>query len=161
MNDFIVSLYDEYVRHEGSEVKSSEAMSAIHPQVVDFLAQQERDLDSEADRLISHVVGRSRDSRRTSLKRDLEWLLDGAFDEDGAYLDPILDRAYGLGRVDGADKTLRNWTADDFDHLIKTHYRVAADQTAAAAAFDETAERIKERMLATGADTLGSVEWSS
>lgn len=159
LDEFIVELYDGYIRDAGIEVKTAEAMEAIVPDVVTLLARQERDLNAEAMSKIRAAVGSKRDARRSTLRRDLEWLLDGAFEEDGAYIDPILDRAYGLGRLDGADKTLRNWTADDFDHLVKTHYRVAAESTAAAAQLDTTAEQIKDRMRAAGAMTLGDVTW--
>lgn len=159
LSDIIIDLYDEYIRTAGGEVKSAEAMAAIRPQVVTLIAQQERDLDGEADRVIRSEVGRKRDARRSSLRRDLEWLIDGAFNEDGAYVDPILERAYGLGRADGADKTLRTWTTDDFDFLIKTHYRVAAESTAAAAELDRVVEQIKGRMHSAGVSTLGEVDW--
>lgn len=156
---FIVALYDDHVRSIGGEVKSSEAMEAIRPQVIDMLQQQERDLDGEATRLIRDEVSATRSSRRTSLKRDLEYLLDGAFNEDGAYVDPILDRAYGMGRVDGADKTLRHWTEDDFQQLVLTSYRVAGEATAAATELDEITSHVLSRMTSEGAGTLGDLEW--
>lgn len=159
LNDLIIDLYDEHIRTIGGEVKSADAMAAIRPQVVSILAKRKRDVDSEAAAVIRVAVSSKRDARRTTLKRDLEWLLDGAFDEDGAYVDPIMDRAYGLGRADGADKTLRTWTMDDFDFLVKTHYRVAAESTAAAAELDRIAEQIKDRMRAAGATILGDVQW--
>ena len=158
--EYIMSLYDEYVRDAGREVKSAEAMAAIRPQVVDMLAQQPRNLDAEADMLIRSHVTRKRDARRSALKRDLEALLDGAFGEDGIYVDPIMERSYGLGRADGADKTLRLWTVDDFRELARTHFRVAAEQTASAAEMDAVVERVVDRMQVAGALTVGDVHWS-
>lgn len=156
--DRIIALYDEYVRSVGGEVKSSEAMEAIRPQVVAMLADEPRDLDREAAQTLRESIAPVRGKRSRSLKENLDWFLDG-FAEDGAYVDPLLDQAYGLGHERGLDKTLRFWTSEDFRNLVVTRYRVAADQTAAAKDIDGSVQRVVDRMQAQGATHFGDVAW--
>lgn len=158
--EFIVSLYDEHVRGTGAETKSADAIEAIRPAVIDAISNAPRDLDAEADRLIRQIIGSTRQRRTTALKRDLEWFLDSAMPETGDYIDPLLDRAYGLGRADGSDKTLRYWTPEDFRFLVVTRYRVAAEQASAAKEFDAIVERVVDRMTEQETSTFGAMHWS-
>lgn len=157
-NETIINLYDGHVRDAGGEVKSSEAMEAILPQVADLIADDDRDINSEARSAIRAAVTPARSKRASSLKRDLDWIIDG-FEEDGVYIDPLFDHAYGLGRADGADKTLRTWTMEDFQNLVVTRYRVAAESTKAAADLDDTVTRVVERMRVSRAEAFGDVTW--
>lgn len=168
MNEFIetsiVELYDEYVRRSGDEsgVKVAEAKSAIRDEVKVLVATTERDVDRETDALIKETISTVRDRRSRSMKKHLEYLIEGMGDsEDGTYIDPLLDMAFSLGDEHGVDKALRNWTAEDISNLTVTRYRVAAESTKAASEFDETAQRIVARMRATGVLTVGGVPWAS
>lgn len=156
--DTIVALYDQHIRDAGTEVKASEAMEAILPKVAELIAEDERDINTEARNAIRTIVTSTRSKRANQLKRDLDWMLDG-LNEDGVYIDPLMEHAYGLGRTDGADKTLRTWTAEDFQSLVVTRYRVAAESTKAASELDETVTSVLDRMSAAGAHTFGDVAW--
>ncbi len=155
----IVALYDEYVAKHAEGVKLAEAKAAIRDEVRNLVAGVERDVDVETDVTITAVLGATRGKRSRSLKRDLDYLLDG-FGEEGAYVDPLLDQAYRLGDETGMDKALRNWTPDDLADLVVTRYRVAADATAAASELDRTVLRVASRMRAASAPTLGDVDWT-
>lgn len=151
----IMELYDQYVLDAGDEVKIAEARDAIRADVIDLLAATERDLDGEADRLIRATVDEGRDKRSRSLRANLEHIL-GGFEEDGAYIDPLMDKAYGLGQY-GTDKALRFWTTEDFQNLVVTRYRVAAEATKAASEIDNIASQCVDRMHAAGATTFGDL----
>lgn len=63
--------------------------------------------------------------------------------------DPILHQAVPLGDLDGRDKIIGLWTAEDWRNATITRYRKAADMTAAASAFDYHAQSIIAKMLST------------
>lgn len=165
MNEYIessiVELYDEYVRRVADEagVKVADAKAAIRDEVRALVATTERDIERETDALIKSTISTVRDKRSRSMKKNFEYLLDG-MGEDGAYIDPLLDMAFGLGDEHGVDKALRNWTAEDIGNLTVTRYRVAAETTKAASEFDDTAQRVVGRMRADGAMTVGDVDWT-
>lgn len=154
MQQLIIDLADDYARGAGRDVPASEVREAIRADAMAALAATERNLDVELDLLLRGALDQSRDQRAKSLKRDLDWILDG-FKEDGAYIDPLLDLAYPLGRADGATKTLRLWTREDFQTVIITRYRVAAEVTEAASGFDLSASRAITVMDALGITLFG------
>jgi len=157
----VEALYDEYVREHSPDggVKFAEAREGIRDEVVDLIRATERDVYAEAEALLNTSLGGLREKRSRGLKRQLEHLLDG-FDEDGPYIDPILDMAFRLGDSAGVDKTLRFWTADDLRDLVVVRYRIAADGTEAAKELDKTANRVVDRMLIAGAHFMGDADWS-
>lgn len=158
--ELITSLYDEHVRAVGGEVKFTEAMEAIRPQIADLISRDPRDIDNEARREIRAVITPTRAKRATNLKRSLDQLLAGFDeDEDEAYVDPLLDQAHGLGRADGVDKTLRMWTVEDLRHLIESRYGGAAEVTAAAVDFAKTSFEVIDRMQTVGANFIGDGNW--
>lgn len=152
----IIDLYDEYIRDAGREVKIAEAREAIKAEVISLLVDSPRNLDAEADRLIQATITSTRSKRSRSLREQLDYILDG-FTEDGIYVDPLLDQAYGLGDEHGIDKTLRFWRIEDFANLVVTRYRVAAEATKAASDIDTTAQRCIDRMREAGAVTFGDL----
>lgn len=156
LNDDIVNLYDDYIRQAEDGVKVADAREAIRPDVMALLAGTERDLEGEATRLIEVTVRTARGKRSRSLRKQLEYILDG-FEEDGTYVDPLLDQAYGLGDEHGIDKTLRYWQVEDFANLVVTRYRVAADATKAAREIDDVAQRCIDWMRMRGAIHFGDV----
>lgn len=157
----VIDLYDAYVRSIEDEagVKVAEAKAAIRGEVANLVANTARDVDRETDALIDSTVTAVRAKRSKSMKKQLDYLLDGMTEEDGAYVDPMLDMAFGLGDEHGVDKALRTWTPEDFGNLTVTRYRVAAESTKAAAEFDATVQRVVARMKAAGALTVGAVHW--
>ena len=156
LDDEIIDMYDEYVRMSGDAVKSADARDAIKGRVVDLLQETERNLDREADLILSRVLRSSRDSRSRTLRRDLDCIL-ASFSEGDGYNDPLLELAFPLGNEAGMDKTLRMWTDEDFVNLTVTRYRVAADSTRAAADLDETTQQIRHAMRVKGAHVLGEI----
>lgn len=162
MNEFIhsaiVDLYDGAIAADPAGGKIAEAKSAIRDEVLSLVATTDRDIQRETDLLLDSVITMERARRSRSMKKQLDYFLDYLEDpESGATVDPILDLAFSLGDQWGVDKTLRNWTADDFQNVAVTRYRVAAEVTEAAKEFDDTARRIVAAMRAAGVATLGGI----
>lgn len=154
----IIRLMDEHVAANGGAVTIADTREAILPAVRELLAGTPRDLDAEATRALRLVTDHTRDRRRLTLKRNLDFILDGFTDpEAGAHLGPFLDYAYPLGTDDGSDKTLRNWTAEDFRAAITARYRNAATVTVAAKDFDDAASQLIARLAFERAHTLGDL----
>jgi hypothetical protein len=154
--EWIIGLYDN-AGDDGQEHKTAELREVIKPDVMAILAEMPRDLETEAELLINMAISPTRKSRRNSLQKDLEYLVDSLFEEDGSYVEPILERVVPLGTNDGLDKKLRYWEVDDFSKSVKTAYRQAAEQTAAAYAFDSSAQRVINAMTTSGAITFGDL----
>lgn len=156
----VIDLYDQFVKeNQGDEgVKVAEAKDGIREAVIEIIRATDRDIDAEADAVINATISSERGRRSRSLKKNLDYLIDG-FSEEGTYVDPILDLAFSLGDEAGIDKTLREWTVEDFDYLTVTRYRVAAEATKASQEFDLAAQRVVSRMRAEGAHTVGDVNW--
>jgi hypothetical protein len=157
--EWIVDLYDE-AGADGQAAKYSEIKEQIKPAVIEFLAEQERDLDAEAGLLIDAAVKPKRRQRRQSLKDQIEYILDNAIPEDASYTDPLLNWMVPLGTSDGLDKQLRYWTAEDFRELVVTAYRTAAEQVAAAAALDAVLQKLIDEMIVRHAVIFGDL-WST
>lgn len=160
----IIDLYDEAVRAHGEDaVKTAEAKAEIQQQVIELLADTERDLTREAQWATDRAVGPTRQRRSRSLRTQLGYLLDGLPDgsgDDGAYIDPLLSQAFPLGDAAGMDKELRYWKTDDFTSVVTTRYRNAAETTAAVSELDQATQRIIEKMRAAGVDVIGQVKWA-
>ncbi len=154
INERILSLYDDFVATQPGGVKVADAKDGIRQAVRDLVAAQARDLDAETEIAMTQVIGTERDKRSRNLRRDFEYLLDG-LTEDGAYLDPILDRAYRLGNAAGTDKLLRFWTTEDIRDAVVGRYRSGSDAMAAAAEFDAWASRVLSQIRARGSASIG------
>lgn len=152
----IVALYDEHIAKAGGEaVKTASAKRAIHPAVVDLIADG-IDRDLVADMLTDRVVTPKRQQRARTIKKSLDALLDG-FPEGGGYVDDVLNQAFPLGDDAGHDKPLRYWREQDFINLTLTRFRGAADTMRAAEELDQTVQRVVARMF--GASSVGDVDW--
>lgn len=156
----IVELYDEYVATDKTTegVKVSDAKIAIRDAVRRIVEASDRDVERETDLALDRSIAVERGRRSRSIKSQIDFLLDG-FSEDGAYIDPMLDKAFSLGDTHGMDKALRNWTGDDLRNLVVTRYRVSADSTNAASELDHSTERLLEKMKIENAPTIGTVPW--
>lgn len=159
LNDRILSLYDDYVATQPDGVKIAEIRDAIRNDVRGLLLAQERDVDREVEQLLVRVVGSERDRRSKSLRKQFEYLLDG-INEDGAYIDPILNQAHRLGDAEGTDRLLRFWTSDNIRDVILIRYRIGSEALSAATEFDAWGTRLLTRMRLIGADSIGDA-WST
>lgn len=150
------NLLDETARRYPEGVKADELRSAIVGQVAGLLSDVERDLFADAEALIGQEQTKQRRSRRDRMGSDLAYILDGfAADDEGAYVDPLLEQAFPVGTEDGEVKTLRYWTAEDFDTSVRMAYRKAAEVTASAREHDESMTRAIHSMRARGVLRFG------
>lgn len=149
-------LLDTTARQYPEGVKAEELRRAIVGQVAVMLSDVERDLFADAEQIIGQEQTKQRRSRRDRMGNDLTYVLDG-FDaaDDGAYVDPILEQAFPVGTEDGEVKTLRYWTAEDFDTSVRMAYRKAAEVTASAREHDESMTRAIRSMRARGVSRFG------
>jgi hypothetical protein len=154
----VIAIYDEYLAAHPEGEKIAEVRNAIRDQVRELVEEGARDVEAEVDSALA-VLNGVRRGRAKNLRTELDYLLD-AFSEDGAYVDPMLNQAYPLGTADGKDRTLRNWDAGDLQESVVTHYRKAAESTAAATAYDQSVQRTLERMRVHRAARLGDVPWA-
>ena len=152
----IECLLDEAAQRHPDGVKSDELRAEVLDAAVGILAEVERDLRAEAEALVLAVSRSSRKARRSRMAHDLDYILE-AFteDENAAYVDPMLDLAYPIGTDDGEVKTLRYWTADDFETSTRMAYRKAAEITAAAREHDERMQAAVRSMRVRGASRFG------
>ena len=149
-------LLDATARQYPEGVKAADLGHAIVGQVATMLGDLERDLFADAEALIRQEMKGQRRQRRKSMAANLDYLLDAfAESEESAYVDPYLDLVYPIGTEDGHVKTLRYWTAEDFDTSIRTAYRKAAEVTAAAREHDESMTRAVHSMRARGVSRFG------
>lgn len=149
-------LLDEAAARHPDGVKSDELRNEILGQVAGMLAEVDRDLFAEADVLTTAVARQSRRARRSRMAGDIDYILDSFNEDEGAaYVDPMLDLAYPIGTEDGQVKTLRYWTADDFDTSTRMAYRKAAEVTASAREHDERMLRALHSMRARGVERFG------
>lgn len=149
-------LLDATARQYPEGVKSDELVHAVVGQVAVLLGDLDRDLFAEAEALARQQLTGQRRQRRKGMAMSLDYLLDAfAESDDAAYVDPMLDLVYPIGTEDGQVKTLRYWTAEDFDTSIRTAYRKAAEVTAAAREHDESMTRAVQSMRARGVSRFG------
>ena len=149
-------LLDEAAARRPEGAKSDDLRHEILSDVAGLLADLDRDLFAEADALIVTVARQSRRARRGRMASDIDYILDAfAEDESAAYIDPMLDLAYPIGTEDGQVKTLRYWTADDFDTSTRMAYRKAAEVTASAREHDERMHRALMSMRLRGVERFG------
>lgn len=155
-----ISVHDEIVEANGSllvrEAQEKFAERYIADVNAGHIKRQKRSLKDEADALFTKLVLPNREARRKSMKRDFDYITDSLFGiEDGMTLDPIMACAYPTGT--GHDKTLREWSVEDFETARVVRYRSAAEQAAAAADFDASVQPIIDAMKAAGVPTLGAL----
>lgn len=152
----IETLLDVAAARHPEGVKSDELRTEILGQVAQLLADVDRDLFAEAEALVVSVARQSRRSRRGRMAHDLDYILNAFAEEgDGAYVDPMLDLAYPIGTEDGQVKTLRYWTAEDFDTSTRMAYRKAAEVTASAREHDERMQAAIRSMRLRGTERFG------
>jgi hypothetical protein len=155
----IEALLDQAASRHPDGVKSEELRAEVLDDVIGLLLHQERDLNAEADALLMSVSRQSRKVRRSRMANSIEYLLDAfVSDEDAAYVDPMLSLAFPLGTDDGQVKTLRYWTAEDFDTSTRMAYRNASDVTAAAREHDERMQAAVRSMRLRGVSRFGGDE---
>lgn len=156
LRERIERILDERAAKHPDGAKAEALRAEALPEVVDLLADVERNLEAEAEALLLSVGQRSRRTRRERMGRDLLYLSDAFVSgEDGAYVDPLLSLAYPVGTDDGLVKTLRHWTAEDFDTSTRMAYRKAAEITASAREHDEAMTSAVLSMRARGALRFG------
>lgn len=120
------------------------------------IARHHDDLVSEGRALFDRWVKPTREQRKSSLRRDAAYLGDCL--AGGTILgtdEPVLMQMFPLG--DGRDKTLRNWSPEDWRNAARERFRNAADVTAAAADFDEHAERMAKAIESARVVTTGDL----
>lgn len=142
-NQWIIDEYDRAVLNgglEGSQYRDTRAEvidSIVHAVHTGQMSITDVPVEMIAEWQFDSVIKPVRNSRRKSLKVDGEWLLAILNGETiMGDLDPVLDRAYGLGKSDGLDKSLRFWLAEDWQNAARERYRNAADVMEAARDFD-------------------------
>lgn len=155
-----VSVHDEIVSEHGTitvrEARTEFASRYAADVAAGRIKRQKRSLEQEAEAMFDRFVMPNREARRKSMQRDFEYITDSLFGiGDGATLDPIMAAAYPTGT--GHDKTLREWSLEDIEMARTVRYRMAAEQTAAAAEFDQTTQAIVDAMKAAGAATIGAL----
>lgn len=149
LDEAIRELLDTEGRTHPDGGKSAEMEAAVLDDVLPLLDVLDEDPRERAAAIVHRVAIGTRRSRRKLLRENVDYVLDGLTD-DGAYVDPLLDLLYPIGTPDGQVKTLRYWKREDFATSVQMGYRKAADATAAARRWDETAQRAIENMDATG-----------
>lgn len=162
--EWMIHTYDSIVASAGTEgitVKEARELAAERYEAAIRSGEIERyelDLFAEGGGIFDRVVRPQRQSRKSSLNRDMETINAALNDETilGSD-DPILHIAYPLGTADGRDKVLTLWTREDWRAASMTRYRNAAEVTASAQIFDELSTRIVDRMLTSGVDTTGEL----
>lgn len=99
------------------------------------------DLDQIAEQQFATLVLPLRKQRGDHLRKDVGYLLDG-FQEDGAYVDPLLSQVQKVG--DGTDLILRFWGVKEWRTWAYIALQKAAEISAAA--YDKSLK--SERMIA-------------
>lgn len=156
LTDWIERAYDDYVRSHPDGQKIGESRAAILEALRAAILSGELEppdlLEALAGIIRSRLSG-LRDARRASLPTVAQIIRDCL--AGGTLLDSedLLDQAYPLGTPDGIDKALRHWTQDDWLQSVVVRYREAAEQTAAAAAWDLIATDIASFLSKTGKNT--------
>lgn len=138
--------------------KSRDAVAQAYVDGVESgeLPRWQSELKDEGRALFDRLVKPVREQRKSSMRKDAEYLVDAL--NDATVLgesDPVLDQAFPLG--DGRDKTLRYWTRDDWRAAATERYRNAAAVTEAARRFDEAAELIAQALASRGVNTTGAL----
>lgn len=162
IGELILDLYDEEVSHYPDGIKVADAKDLIRDAVRDLIAQEPRDLDREVNAAINQAVDPARDQRSRAMVRDLEFILDYFASPDEAALipDSRMQWAIRLGTTDGADKSLRYWTAGDFLRWAQVRQRQAQEVLASAEEAITVADRVAARMLQSNAQHFGDVDWT-
>ena len=140
-NLWFVNAYDEHVREAGAAVSVADARAAIARRYKrDVLARRIKrakpSIEDEGRHLFDRWVMPKRSARTTNLRKNGQHLIDAL--RGNTILgrdDPYLDMAYPLGN--GQDKTLRYWTAEDWECSRIERHRVADAEKRSARDFDD------------------------
>ena len=160
--DWFVAQYDRYVASEGAvgaklEDSRSEVARCYALGLENGLIEREStDVTSEGRDLFDRHVGRTRDLRRTSFRKGVEYIVDAL--NGGTILgpsDPIFSAAYPLG--DGRDKTLGKWSQDDWRESARERNSNAVAAASAAHEYEVLAGKVIRRMQATGVTTTAGL----
>lgn len=155
--EWMLETYNRIVAEAGTEgiaLKDAQSRAAeLYEQALES-GEIERDAPDayrEGVALFDRVVKPARQSRKSSMIRDMETIVAALNDETILGLeDPILTLAFPLGTTDGRDKVLGLWNREDWRNASMTRYRNAAEVTAAAQEFEEQSSLIADRMLYVG-----------
>ncbi len=162
---WIIDQFDFTVANGGLEgVRLADARQNVVTAIVDEITSgrmsiSDIPLDQVGGMLFDSTVKPVRNQRKLELKNAGAWIVD-VINRDTILgeFDPILDRAYSLGKKDGTDKTLRFWTVDDWQGAVTERYRNAADVTSSAQDFDlNVASPIIEALRASNVVMTGDL----
>lgn len=138
-----------------TEVREEVAQDFLDALTLGSLPTIAPDLDY-ARSMFRSTVEPERDKRRTSFRKQAEYLLDAMRNpEDGIHVEPFLDVAYPLGTHDGRDKAMRHWTEMDLIESSMERYRNAAAAMQAAKEHDVIAQELIAAMRGRSAAMLG------
>lgn len=166
---WIVEQFDFTVANGGLEgVRLADARQSVIAAIVDEIESGRMSvadipLDQIGEMLFDSTVKPVRNHRKLELKNAGQRVVD-VINRDTILgeFDPILERAYSLGKKDGTDKTLRFWTVDDWQGAVTERYRNAADVTSSAKDFDmEVATPIIEALRANNVVMTGDLVMSA
>ncbi len=159
---WFIEQFDRFVTDNGDDgatvEKSRDAVAQAYVDGVESgqFARWASELKDEGRALFDRLVKPVREQRKSTMRRDAEYLADTLAGETVlGEADPVLDQAFPLG--DGRDKTLRFWTAEDWRTAVTERYRNAAAVTEAARRFDESADAIVRAMTGRGVKTTGEL----
>lgn len=162
IGQWFINKYDLYVESVGGAVpleQTREALDEAYRAAVNAgeITRAVVTMRDESRQMTREHIEPLRNRRRTALFND--GLLFVAVIEGETLLgddDPYLGLAYPLG--DGTDKTLRYWTAEDWESSVLERYRNAAAVTDAARRYDvELASKMVAALRAAGVRTTGEI----
>ena len=149
--------YDAIVAESGDDGITSKECKEKYAQRYDAAIESgelERNTITAYEEGLGHFdryIKPKRRARARKLQDDIEQIVAALNDETILGRDdPILRIAVPLGDIDGRDKIIGLWTADDWHNATITRYRKAAELTTAAAMFDEHATIIKQQIVSRG-----------
>lgn len=157
---WFIERYDGYVASEvdgASLEKSRDAVAQAYVSAVEAgeIERWREDITEEGRYLFDRIVKPTREKRRNSMRKSMDYLLDALRgDTILGPNDPVFVLAYPLG--DGTDKTLGNWSQDDWRNATTERYRNAASATEAARQFDLAASQIADAMASRGVATTAA-----
>lgn len=158
LREFISNEYDDVYADEADGKKSAEAKEEVAARLVQAWRNGDVEQPDDYERaalIVDRVIGQTRTGRRNNMREAVRIIAD-VF-SSGTLLDgesePLLRQAYPLGTADGMDKALIHWTQQDWEHAVTGRYRQAAEQTGAAAEFDQLTVPIIAVLKAQGGTT--------
>lgn len=161
---WFTAIYDEIVNEAGSDglelEKSRDAVAHRYADAVESgeINRYSADLVTEGREIFNRTVTKTRQSRKTTMRKSMDQILaviEGTdfFDND----DPILEWSFPLGDDDGRDKTLRYWTVDDWKTSWTVRFSRAAQASSAADEYYQRAKQIVAAMERSSARMTGDL----